>query len=27
VGKLISWILSEEGQNLIEKTGYVPAIK
>ncbi len=25
VSKLISWILSEEGQGLIEKTGYVPA--
>ncbi|HYF82720.1 MAG TPA: substrate-binding domain-containing protein [Clostridia bacterium] len=27
VSKLIEWILSEEGQSLIEKTGYVPAIK
>ena len=27
VSKLISWILSEEGQSLIEKTGYVPVIK
>lgn len=25
VGRLISWILSEEGQSLIEETGYIPA--
>lgn len=24
VSKLITWILSEEGQRLIEKTGYIP---
>ncbi|MBB6214055.1 phosphate transport system substrate-binding protein [Anaerosolibacter carboniphilus] len=25
VGKLMDWILSDEGQSLVEKTGYVPA--
>lgn len=25
VGRFIAWILSEEGQSLVEKTGYIPA--